>query len=111
MREALHIPTDIQGWEQCKNDIDYTELQAGSQFIWESLKGEYRMLKYSGDTDGVVATSGTVAWINSLGREVLEAWRPYYTDAEKTDLGGYVEIYDGLTLGTVHGAGHMAPQW
>jgi serine carboxypeptidase-like clade 2 len=65
------------------------------------------MLKFSGDTDGVVPTTGTINWINSLGREVLEDWRPYYTpDGE---LGGYVEEFDGLTLGTVHGAGHMAP--
>ena len=26
-------------------------------------------------------------------------------------MGGYLEVYDGLTLGTVHGAGHMAPQF
>jgi serine carboxypeptidase-like clade 2 len=67
------------------------------------------MLKFSGDTDGAVPLTGTLNWIHSLNRKVLEEWRPYFTDDKQ--LGGYVEIYDGLTLGTVHGAGHMAPQW
>jgi serine carboxypeptidase-like clade 2 len=109
VKQALHIPDSIQAWEMCKGDIDYSPLRVGSQWVWESLKGEYRMLKFSGDTDGAVPTTGTINWIQSLGREVYEAWRPYYTaDGE---LGGYIEEYDGLTLGTVHGAGHMAPQF
>lgn len=71
------------------------------------------MLKYSGDTDGAVPLIGTRNWINSMGREVLEAWRPFYVqDSETTQhIGGYIEEYDGLTLGTVHGAGHMTPQY
>mmetsp|Transcript_4413 Transcript_4413/g.6450 ORF Transcript_4413/g.6450 Transcript_4413/m.6450 type:complete len:291 (-) Transcript_4413:38-910(-) len=112
VRSALNIPDDIQGWSMCKGDIDYTSLQAGSQWVWESLKGEYRMLKYSGDVDGAVPTTGTLAWINSLGRTVNKKTRPFYwgTDDAKT-LGGYVTEWDGLTLATIHGAGHMAPQY
>jgi hypothetical protein len=26
-------------------------------------------------------------------------------------MGGYIREYRGLTLGTIHGAGHMAPQF
>jgi serine carboxypeptidase-like clade 2 len=109
VRNSLHIPDFVQGWEMCKGDIDYTRGPYASQWIWESLKGQYRMLKFSGDTDGAVPTTGTYNWIQGLGREVLEAWRPYYT--ADNELGGYVEVYDGLTLGTVHGAGHMAPMF
>lgn len=38
---------------------------------------------------------------------VTEAWRAYMVDDQ---VGGYIEVYDGgLTFGSVHGAGHMAP--
>ena len=110
VREALHIPQKVQAWSLCKEGIDYTVGAEGSQQFWEKHKGTYRMLKFSGDIDGAVPTTGTMAWINSLGRDILEDWRPYYIDADKTELGGYVVAYDGLTLGTVHGAGHMCPQ-
>lgn len=97
----------------CLDGIDYTVLPVGSQWIWESLKGQYRMLKYSGDTDGAVPLIGTRNWINSLGRDIIETWRPFYVaDSNTTQhLAGYIEVYDGLTLGTVHGAGHMTPQY
>jgi hypothetical protein len=64
----------------CESDIDYTSLEIGSQWIWEALKGEYRMLKFSGDTDGAVPLIGTRNWINSMNREILEEWRPYYVN-------------------------------
>ena len=113
VKSALHIPEGLPAWDMCLDGIDYTSLQVGSQWIWESLKGQYRMLKYSGDTDGAVPLIGTRNWINSLGRTVLEEWRPFYIqDSEtKQHLAGYIEEYDGLTLGTVHGAGHMTPQY
>jgi carboxypeptidase C (cathepsin A) len=111
--EALHIPAGLPAWDMCLDGIDYTVLPIGSQWIWESLKGQYRMLKYSGDTDGAVPLIGTRNWINSLNRDILEAWRPFYVaDSDTTQhLAGYIEEYDGLTLGTVHGAGHMTPQY
>lgn len=65
------------------------------------------MLKFSGDFDGAVPTLGTQRWIkNELGWPVLERWRPYYFNDQLT---GYIEERDGLTLATLHGAGHMTP--
>jgi hypothetical protein len=108
VRAALHVPTHVQAWDMCTDKIDYTIQERGSQWVWEKLKGQYRMLKFSGDTDGAVPTEGTLAWINSMDRDILEAWRPYMVNGQ---VGGFVEEYDGLTLGTVHGAGHMCPQF
>ena len=68
------------------------------------------MLKFSGDTDGAVPTTGTIKWIDSLNRNIVSDWRPYHVDGRKSPA-GYVIEYDGLTLGTVHGSGHMAPQF
>ena len=110
VREALHIPTKVQAWSLCKGGINYTVSEQGSQQFWEKEKGLYRMLKFSGDVDGAVPTTGTMGWIESLGRDIVEDWRPYYVDGDKKNLGGDVVEYDGLTLGTVHGAGHMCPQ-
>lgn len=67
-----------------------------------------RILKYSGDTDGAVPTYGTKEWIKMLNWDVLEAWRPWYTNGQ---VSGYVTRYDGLDFVTVKGVGHMAPQW
>lgn len=67
------------------------------------------MLFYSGDADGAVPTLGSENWIASLGWQVTEEWRPYFVNNQ---LAGYIEVYEGnFTFGTVHGAGHMAPQY
>lgn len=109
VRSQLHIPADVQTWALC-SEINYTPFPTGSQWIWESLKDHYRFLKFSGDTDGAVPTKGTIRWMEGLGLPVLEEWKPWFY-GEKKLLGGYIKRWDGMTLGTVHGAGHMAPQW
>jgi len=117
VKEALHIPEDYPPWELCTQwDADkgytYTSLPIGSQWIYESLKGQYRMIHYSGDIDAAVPTTGTINWILSTNPKVLEDWRPYNITIESgPTLAGYIIEYEGLTLGTVHGAGHMAPQF
>jgi serine carboxypeptidase-like clade II len=78
VKTALYIPENAPTYDMCQDGIDYTVLPIGSQWIWEGLKGEYRMLKYSGDTDGAVPLIGTRNWINSMNRTVLEEWRPFY---------------------------------
>jgi serine carboxypeptidase-like clade 1 len=67
------------------------------------------MLHYSGDTDGAVPTLGTQGWIATLNWPVTESWRAYTIDNQ---VAGYLESYEGnFTFATVHGAGHMAPQF
>ena len=64
---------------------------------------------FSGTTDAAVPTRGTKKWIGDLGWEVIERWRPYFY---KDQLAGHLERYQGgLTFATIHGTGHMAPQW
>ena len=50
-----------------KGDLSYTKSRDGSIGLYTVLKGKYRMLVYSGDTDGAVPTYGTKRWIESLG--------------------------------------------
>jgi serine carboxypeptidase-like clade 2 len=68
------------------------------------------MLKYSGDSDGVVPTYGTQMWIkNSLQWPITSPWRSYMVNGQ---VAGYIEVHEGnFTFATVHAAGHMAPQW
>ena len=108
VRAAFNIPQSVQAWQECTNRISYHELDECSLWIYPILKNQVRILKYSGDTDGAVPTYGTKEWIKMLNWDVLEAWRPWYTNGQ---VSGYVTRYDGLDFVTVKGVGHMAPQW
>jgi len=35
------------------------------------------MLKFSGDQDGAVPTTGSIGWINTLGWDDVKAWAPW----------------------------------
>jgi hypothetical protein len=68
VRTSFNIPNWAPGFDDC-NDPMYSTYQAfreGSIWIYHILKGypdRYRLLHYSGDTDGAVATLGTRRWI------------------------------------------------
>jgi len=110
VREALNIPDEVGGWNPCVIPITWKyHLQAeGSFWIYNVLKNQYKILVFSGDTDGAVPTYGTERWIEALNWDVKEAWKPWLIDWQVV---GYKKHYDGLDFVTVHGVGHMAPQW
>jgi len=109
VRAALNIPTNIQAWSQCGAPIDYHYSYEGSVWIYPILKAYgYKLLHYSGDTDGAITTYGTRRWIKELNMPVSKPWRPWKTDGQ---ISGYVIDYDNFQFVTVHGVGHMAPQW
>jgi hypothetical protein len=64
VKTQLHIDASITNYQLCSN-IDYTMLEEGTYQIYKDLihTGKYKILKYSGDTDGVVPTYGTQQWI------------------------------------------------
>ncbi len=66
--DALHVPSNVTKWDLCqeKGSFMYTKNRAGSIDIYNQLRGKYRVLVYSGDTDGVVPTYGTKTWIENL---------------------------------------------
>ena len=109
VRTALHIPETVQAYSGCISNPawNYTMFEKGSQWIWEDLKGKYRMLKFSGDIDACVPTDGSLGWILALNRTVVKPWRQYQVGDQ---VGGWIEEFDGLTFATVNGAGHMVPQ-
>jgi len=63
VRKLLNIPDKVQAWTQCDDNITYTMDEKASQWIYEELKGKYRILFYSGNTDGAVPTHGSQKWM------------------------------------------------
>jgi carboxypeptidase C (cathepsin A) len=86
-------------------------------WIYPILKAAgIRQIFFSGDTDGAVGLAGSRQWIKELNYPVTKSWQPWYTTygnstTNSTEVSGYVVQYDGLDFATVHGVGHMAPQW
>ena len=107
---SLNVPPTVTKWDLCmeKGDLSYTKDRAGSIGIYTELRGKYKMLVYSGDTDGAVPTYGTKRWIDSLNWPVSSAYTQFFVDDQ---VGGYSEARDDgkFLFATIHGAGHMAP--
>jgi len=80
VREALHIAESASAWDLCNDTINenYARSRDGSQWIYQALKGKYKILFYSGDTDGAVPTLGSVNWINDLNWDVKQPYGPYF---------------------------------
>jgi len=80
LRDTFHIPASFPAWSGCSGEVysHYKVQQEASLWIWEVLKmNGIRMLKYTGDTDGVVPFTGTRRWIKKLNWKLLDEWRPW----------------------------------
>ena len=124
VQAAVHArpggPTWSGNWSACAN-IDYSQEDVAAPMmpVYEGLlkhKGLH-MAIMSGDDDTVCATLGTQQFIWDLKLPVLSPWAPWYMndgpgcpggDACK-QVAGYNVRFDGLSLITVHGAGHLVP--
>ena len=108
----MNIAADAPMWDLCNGDINtnYNRSETGSIDVYETLHDKYKVLIYSGDTDMAVPTYGTRDWIDNLNWPILKPWKQFFVDGQ---VGGYVETRDTgkFTFATIHGAGHMAPQW
>uniref|UniRef100_A0A0E0HE27 Carboxypeptidase n=1 Tax=Oryza nivara TaxID=4536 RepID=A0A0E0HE27_ORYNI len=72
----------------------------------ELIAAGLRIWVFSGDTDAVVPLTATRYSIDALGLPTTVSWYPWY-DAMK--VGGWSQVYKGLSLVTVRGAGHEVP--
>ena len=100
------IPTG--NWSGCSSVVQYSYRDLEKSVIpvyeWLFWNANLSILVYSGDVDGIVPTLGTLYWINSLNRPILDDWRPWTLSGQ---VGGYVTRYDKFTFTTVRNAGHM----
>ncbi|XP_010265560.1 PREDICTED: serine carboxypeptidase 24-like isoform X2 [Nelumbo nucifera] len=72
----------------------------------ELMEGGLRIWVFSGDTDSVVPVTATRFSLNHLNLTVKTRWYPWYSGGQ---VGGWTEVYEGLTFATVRGAGHEVP--
>ncbi|CAH2061311.1 unnamed protein product [Thlaspi arvense] len=88
----------FNSWGDSDNSIlpIYKELIAVGLRIWV----------FSGDTDAVVPVTGTRLSLSHLNLTVRTRWYPWYSENQ---VGGWTEVYEGLTFATVRGAGHEVP--
>jgi len=112
VRGALNIPQSVQAWEGCTTNENFTYPFSVEASLWIYTilhRYNYTLMHYSGDTDGVVPTIGTRRWVNSLEWKVVKDWQPWTTDGLIS--GNFIEFINNFYFVTIHGVGHMAPQW
>jgi len=124
VQRAFHIFDNITLWQPC-NDIvgNNYNVSWDNASYWAYpilIKNSYKILVYSGDTDGAVPTIGTIRWIQQLrtdmGLKTLKSWSSWVMnttigDYSSYQLKGFYEIYQGLTFVSVKGVGHLVPEW
>ncbi|XP_062100195.1 serine carboxypeptidase 1-like [Humulus lupulus] len=106
VQKALHAKP--KRWSSCGavgwTDSPNTILPIIEQLIAKGI----RLWVYSGDIDARVPVTSSRYSINTLKLPVVNSWRPWYSNNQ---VGGYVIEYEGLTLITVRGAGHLVPSY
>ncbi|XP_050211068.1 serine carboxypeptidase-like 40 [Mercurialis annua] len=76
--------------------------------LQEFISSGIRVWIYSGDTDGRIPVTSTQLSLKKMNLTTTTPWYPWALDKE---VGGYTEIYEGLTFATVRGAGHDVPSF
>ncbi|CAN6481712.1 unnamed protein product [Victoria cruziana] len=111
VQKALHA--NVTGsinrpWSLCSDEINtWADAPASVlPIIRKLVNGGLRVWVYSGDTDGRIPATATRYTLKKLGLKVVEEWVPWYHHQQ---VGGWYQIYDGLTFVTVRGAGHQVP--
>ncbi|CAN0857806.1 Serine carboxypeptidase-like 25 [Linum grandiflorum] len=111
VQKALHANTTNlhYKWTSCSevlnrnwNDTEVSMLPIYRQMIAAGL----RVWVFSGDVDSVVPVTATRYSLAQLKLKTKLAWYPWYV---KNQVGGWTEVYQGLTFATVRGAGHEVP--
>ncbi|KAF7028578.1 hypothetical protein CFC21_040473 [Triticum aestivum] len=72
----------------------------------ELIAAGIRIWVFSGDADSVVPLTGTRYSIDALYLPTVTNWYPWYDEEE---VAGWCQVYKGLTLVTIRGAGHEVP--
>jgi len=110
VREALHIPTDVQDWELCSDLVgslygrQYFEMSSQFEFLMEqNVKG----LVYNGDWDMACNHLGNKWFISKLDITETAPHREWYYDGQ---VAGYTKQYPNLDWVQVKGSGHMVPE-
>lgn len=111
VQKALHanVTSISYSWATCSDPLEkYWQDSPRSMLpiYQELLRAGIRIWVFSGDTDAVVPVTATRYSIDALRLRTIVNWYPWYDNQE---VGGWTQIYKGLTLVTIRGAGHEVP--
>lgn len=90
VKEALHIPAKVsQPFSICNDTIIevYKSRIDASAWIYKEMMTNYKLMHYSGNSDGAVPTSGTRAWITKMGLKATTPERNYTTSTNSNYTG------------------------
>ncbi|KAG8651896.1 hypothetical protein MANES_06G035575v8 [Manihot esculenta] len=111
VQKAMHA--NVTGipykWTACSDELikNWKDSESTMLPIYKELiTAGLRIWVFSGDTDSVVPVTATRFSLSHLNLTVKTRWYPWYSDNQ---VGGWSEVYDGLTFATVRGAGHEVP--
>uniref|UniRef100_A0A803LZ56 Carboxypeptidase n=1 Tax=Chenopodium quinoa TaxID=63459 RepID=A0A803LZ56_CHEQI len=112
VQKALHA--NISGsiphtWTACSEVVrsSWTDSPKSMLPIFKELiAAGVQIWVFSGDTDAILPLTSTRFSINALNLSTVTEWYPWY-DSEK--VGGWSQVYNGLTYVTIRGAGHEVP--
>ncbi|KAL5730745.1 Serine carboxypeptidase-like 27 [Ranunculus cassubicifolius] len=112
VQEALHA--NVTGipypWETCSDTVGYHWKDSPRSMLpiyRELIAAGLRIWVFSGDTDSVVPVTATRYSLDALDLSTLVKWYPWYDNNGK--VGGWSQVYDGLTFVALKGAGHEVP--
>ena len=126
VKAAIHVTSSPNTkWDFCNDPIN--EKWSESDFFADTTRlysavyrhankpKNFKMLVYSGDSDGVCATIGTQNWIYGITDSIELLFKPWhYTDSRyhRRQPGGFLtQFADSFTFVTVHYAGHEVPAY
>ncbi|XP_010908844.1 serine carboxypeptidase-like 27 [Elaeis guineensis] len=111
VQRALHANvTGIRyAWDTCSDIVGNYWADSPRSMLpiyQELIAAGVRIWVFSGDTDAVVPVTATRYSIDALELPTLRRWYPWYDHGK---VGGWSQVYKGLTFVTITGAGHEVP--
>ncbi|CAH8290731.1 unnamed protein product [Eruca vesicaria subsp. sativa] len=111
VQKALHanVTRLSYPWKSCSDIVGnyWTDSPLSMLPIYrELIAAGLKIWVFSGDTDAVVPITATRYSIDALKLATITNWYPWYDHGK---VGGWSQVYKGLTLVTVAGAGHEVP--
>ncbi|CAH2054534.1 unnamed protein product [Thlaspi arvense] len=111
VQKALHanVTRLPYPWKSCSDIVGsyWTDSPVSMLPIYrELIAAGLKIWVFSGDTDAVVPVTATRYSVDALKLATITNWYPWYDHGK---VGGWSQVYKGLTLVTVAGAGHEVP--
>ncbi|CAH9090890.1 unnamed protein product [Cuscuta europaea] len=111
VQKAMHANTTRipYKWTACSETLNRNWNDTADSILpiyRELVEAGLRIWVFSGDVDSVVPVTATRYSLAQLKLLVSTPWYPWYV---KKQVGGWTEVYKGLTFATVRGAGHEVP--